>query len=150
MDWTLYVITDRRWGRSHLEVARAAIEGGATAIQLRDKRLSDRQLLARAGRRPGNADLVAVLGTEQDTSGTSLTLATGTLTKSVYAINGNTSLPAPPPIAPGDLVTYRITHELPATDFDSLVLADYLPLPVLDATTLNQFDATASATPPTS
>ena len=45
MDWTLYVITDRRWGRSHLEVARAAIEGGATAIQLRDKEATTRELI---------------------------------------------------------------------------------------------------------
>ncbi len=49
MDWTLYVITDRRWGRSHLEVARAAIEGGATAIQLRDKEATTRELIE-AGR----------------------------------------------------------------------------------------------------
>ncbi|HIC94918.1 MAG TPA: thiamine phosphate synthase [Anaerolineae bacterium] len=45
MDWTLYVITDRRWGRSHLEVARAAIAGGATAIQLRDKEATTRELI---------------------------------------------------------------------------------------------------------
>ena len=45
MDWTLYVITDRRWGKSHLEVARAAIEGGATAIQLRDKEATTRELI---------------------------------------------------------------------------------------------------------
>ena len=47
MDWTLYVITDRRLsrGRSHLEVARAAIEGGATAIQLRDKEATTRELI---------------------------------------------------------------------------------------------------------
>jgi thiamine-phosphate pyrophosphorylase len=47
MDWSLYVITDPRLsrGKSHLEVMRAAIEGGATAIQLRDKEASTRELI---------------------------------------------------------------------------------------------------------
>jgi thiamine-phosphate pyrophosphorylase len=47
MDWTLYVITDAKLsrGRSHLEVARAAIEGEASVIQLRDKEATTRQLV---------------------------------------------------------------------------------------------------------
>lgn len=38
-DWRVYVITDsqRARGRSHLEIAEAAIRGGATAVQLRMK-----------------------------------------------------------------------------------------------------------------
>jgi len=38
-DWRVYVITDaqRSRGRSHLEIADAAIRGGATAVQLRMK-----------------------------------------------------------------------------------------------------------------
>ncbi len=46
MDCTLYVITDAKLspGRSHLEVAQAAIEGGASIIQFRDKEMSTRQL----------------------------------------------------------------------------------------------------------
>lgn len=36
-------------GRSHVDVARAALEGGATAIQLRDKAASTRELLELAG-----------------------------------------------------------------------------------------------------
>ena len=38
-DWRVYVITDARHarGRSHLEIAEAAIRGGATAVQLRMK-----------------------------------------------------------------------------------------------------------------
>jgi thiamine-phosphate diphosphorylase len=44
-DPTLYLITDERLsrGRSSVEIARAAIDGGATAIQLRDKHLSARE-----------------------------------------------------------------------------------------------------------
>lgn len=47
MDWTLYVITDSKLsgGRSHLEVAQAAIRGGATVVQLRDKEATTRQLV---------------------------------------------------------------------------------------------------------
>jgi thiamine-phosphate pyrophosphorylase len=50
MDWTLYVITDAKLsrGRSHLEVAQAAIEGGASIIQFRDKEMSTRQLVETA------------------------------------------------------------------------------------------------------
>ena len=44
--WRLYVITDAAIarGRSHAAVARAALAGGADAIQLRDKSASTRAL----------------------------------------------------------------------------------------------------------
>jgi thiamine-phosphate pyrophosphorylase len=44
--WRLYVITDERLGRgrSHLQIAEAAIRGGADVIQLRDKTASSRRL----------------------------------------------------------------------------------------------------------
>lgn len=44
--WHLYVITDEllSQGRSHQEIARLAIEGGANVIQLRDKTASSRKL----------------------------------------------------------------------------------------------------------
>lgn len=60
-NWRLYVVTDERFGRSHLEVARAAIAGGAGAVQVRDKSAPARRLyeaavemsrLARAARVP--------------------------------------------------------------------------------------------------
>ncbi len=46
MDLTLYVITDEKigLGRSHLELAEYALKGGATAIQLRDKQKSGKEL----------------------------------------------------------------------------------------------------------
>jgi thiamine-phosphate diphosphorylase len=44
---TLHVLTDRDWsrGRSMFDVAKAAIDGGATVIQLRDKKASTRLLV---------------------------------------------------------------------------------------------------------
>jgi hypothetical protein len=95
-----------------------------------------------------NDDLATALGLELDTSHCSLTVVVGTLSKSVYAINGNTSLTAPIQVAPGDAVTYRFTYHLPTTDFDGLSLTDFLPLPIFDATSLTTFDATVSTTAP--
>ncbi len=50
LDWTLYVVTDKALagGRSHAEQARAAILGGATVIQYREKVGNTRQLIAEA------------------------------------------------------------------------------------------------------
>jgi thiamine-phosphate pyrophosphorylase len=44
--WRLYVITDEQLGRgrSHLQIAEAAIRGGADVVQLRDKTASSRRL----------------------------------------------------------------------------------------------------------
>lgn len=46
LNWHLYVITDEvlSRGRSHVEIAKAAIAGGADVIQLRDKTASSRKL----------------------------------------------------------------------------------------------------------
>ncbi|MBP7410617.1 MAG: thiamine phosphate synthase [Methanoculleus sp.] len=50
MAYDLYVITDEEIGRglSHAELARRAVAGGADVIQLRDKRLSGRDLFEAA------------------------------------------------------------------------------------------------------
>ncbi|MFN2226536.1 MAG: thiamine phosphate synthase [Anaerolineae bacterium] len=47
VDWALTVITDRRTAgsRSILEVVRAAIRGGATVVQLREKEATTRQMI---------------------------------------------------------------------------------------------------------
>lgn len=47
LDWSVYVITDRRVAgeRDLLAVMQAAIEGGATVVQLRDKSATTRELL---------------------------------------------------------------------------------------------------------
>ncbi len=50
MAYDLYVVTDEQIGRgrSHADLARLAVAGGADAVQLRDKTLSCRDLLAAA------------------------------------------------------------------------------------------------------
>jgi thiamine-phosphate pyrophosphorylase len=52
LNYTLYVITDTTLsgGRSHEEIARLAIEGGADVVQIRDKKSSAQDLVA-AGKR---------------------------------------------------------------------------------------------------
>lgn len=50
VNWSLYVITDAKLshGRSHLEVIRAAIAGGATVVQYREKTAPTRQMIEEA------------------------------------------------------------------------------------------------------
>lgn len=47
VDWALHVITDRRAAgeRSILDVVRAALRGGATVVQLREKEATTRQMI---------------------------------------------------------------------------------------------------------
>ena len=71
---------------------------------------------------------------EADGSGASVQIARGTLTKSIYAINGSTSVPNPLRVAPGDQVTFRLRYSLPSSDFENFYIMDYLPLPVFLST----------------
>lgn len=47
IDWSVYVITDQRMAgeRSILDVVRAAIRGGATVVQLREKEVTTREMI---------------------------------------------------------------------------------------------------------
>jgi len=69
-------------------------------------------------------------GVEEDDSAASISIVSGGLTKSIYAVNGSTTLPAE--LAAGDLVTYSLEYELPTSDIETLTLIDYLPLPVFE------------------
>ena len=63
----------------------------------------------------------------------------GQLTKSVSAVNGNTSLPSVVSVEPGDLVTFHLEYTLPTSDSDSLVIYDFLPLPIFDVANAGSF-----------
>ncbi|MDB5387650.1 MAG: hypothetical protein JWM11_3296, partial [Planctomycetaceae bacterium] len=85
---------------------------------------------------------------EDDTSGASVQIARGTISKTIYAINGNTTLPSPLQITPGDTVTYRLTATLPSSDVENFTLSDFLPLPIFNASELGAFDDVTSAAVP--
>ena len=89
--------------------------------------------------------------TEADTSGAGLEIAKGTLTKTIYAVNGSVCSPQPctsVQIAPGDTVTYRIYYTLPTSDVENMYFIDYLPLPVFYANTVTAFDDVISSAAP--
>jgi len=82
---------------------------------------------------------VVASGKEADTSSAEFQIDTGTAKKEFYRINGadpagNTH------IAPGDLVTFRLTYFLPTSDVELFSLTDYLPKPVFDALSVTTFD----------
>ncbi|HVP13737.1 MAG TPA: sortase [Phycisphaerae bacterium] len=86
-----------------------------------------------------SGDLLTVTNTanttgfsEADTSATSVRIAFGSLTKTVYAVNGDTGYDLADGIATGDDITFRFVYTLPTSDFETLVLTDYFPLPIFD------------------
>ncbi len=85
-----------------------------------------------------------------DGSTSESTLATSVLReKEVYALNGDTSVPSDIEIAAGDEVTFRLRYQLPTSNLESLVLTDFLPLPIFDASEVSTtFDPTISGDPP--
>ena len=93
------------------------------------------------------ADLSSLGASEADGSGAGVTIPRGALSKTIYAVNGSTSLPAPLEVFPGDTVTYRLRYTLPTSDFEDLLLTDYLPLPIFDAAEVTVFDASSGGAP---
>ncbi len=78
-----------------------------------------------------NPTTLAPLGnSETDDSNTLLIVQQGGLSKSIAYINGVAPGAGTPEILPGNTVTYRLTYEMPSTDFEDFVVTDYLPLPV--------------------
>ena len=59
--------------------------------------------------------------------------------KSIWARNGSVGvIGSPAQFAADDDITYRLMVELPSSDFSDMSIGDYLPLPVLTATSLTQ------------
>lgn len=86
--------------------------------------------------------------TEADTTSASFAIVAGVLSKGIYAINGNTVLPTPLQLTPGDTVTYRLQLTIPSSDIEDLQIDDYLPLPVLLASEVTTFSDVVSAAAP--
>ena len=100
------------------------------------------------------ADLTTPTGqSEEDTSHAWSRVPTTTFAKTVYAFNGSTAgqpLPTTTLVTAGDTLTYRLRYTLPTSDFENLLLTDYLPLPLFDVTDagtdITGFDAATSGT----
>ncbi|MEM1246735.1 MAG: LruC domain-containing protein [Acidobacteriota bacterium] len=93
-------------------------------------------------------ELQATAATEADDTAAGVKLVFGSISKSIYAIDGNTSFAQPIEISPGDEITYRLEVTMPSADFENLVLSDYLPLPVFSAPEVTQLLSQADATVP--
>ncbi len=84
-----------------------------------------------------------------DSSEASDQIDTAKGSKKIYAVNGNTTVPDPVYIAAGETITYRLKMEFPINSFSDLNITDYLPSPLLDASTFSaNFDPSLDATPP--
>ncbi|MCS6879953.1 MAG: isopeptide-forming domain-containing fimbrial protein, partial [Chloroflexaceae bacterium] len=94
------------------------------------------------------ANLAATGATVSDGSAASASVGRGALSKSIYALNGSTTLPNPVQLAPGDTVTYRLQLILPTSDAEDLRLVDYLPLPIFPVTTFTFDPNIAGSIPP--
>jgi fimbrial isopeptide formation D2 family protein/uncharacterized repeat protein (TIGR01451 family) len=66
---------------------------------------------------------------ERDDSSAGVGMETGSVAKSIYAVNGSQAF-SPMNLAPGDLVTYRVQYLMPLSRFEDFRLTDYVPLPV--------------------
>ncbi|MEI6158382.1 MAG: SdrD B-like domain-containing protein, partial [Roseococcus sp.] len=82
-----------------------------------------------------------------DQSGAGVTLPVSDVSKSIYAINGNTAF-TPGPVSAGDAITFRLKLDMPLTGAHDVQLRDYLPLPVLKAISGMSFtDLVSGSTP---
>lgn len=88
------------------------------------------------------ATLAPTGSTVTDTSSATVIIVSGTLIKSIYAVNGSSSFSTPVKVAAGDSVTYRLQYTLPTSDEEQLSLSDFLPLPVFTASSVGTFDDT--------
>jgi fimbrial isopeptide formation D2 family protein/uncharacterized repeat protein (TIGR01451 family) len=90
----------------------------------------------------GTPTQLGTVGT--DNSGTSVTIANGVQTKTVFAIN-NTQIPTQGvadtvfSVQAGDRITYKLTYTLPISSFEDLVLIDIPPLPVMQVGSAGQY-----------
>lgn len=97
-----------------------------------------------------NSDLTPTGSREDDDTAASIVIQRGLLEKTVYAVKGVVCNPQPctsVQVGPDETLTYRLHYTLPTSDFEDLYLADYLPLPVLDATTVTTFDPSTCGVP---
>ena len=85
--------------------------------------------------------------TESDTGSASVQIEGPAISKSIYALDGDQALVGEPIVA-GHTITYRIQFDMATADFENLVITDFLPLPLYDATEITTLSTTATGTSP--
>ncbi|MFO0957005.1 MAG: hypothetical protein U0800_05995 [Isosphaeraceae bacterium] len=95
-----------------------------------------------------NATLRPTGNSVTDDSHAEVVISSGSLEKTIYAINGDTGVPGNPHVKPGDAVTYQLHYSLPNSNFNDLILDDFLPLPIFAATSVTAFQSIVSAASP--
>ena len=91
--------------------------------------------------------LSPALGSTSDNTIVESTVAKPSVAKNFYAINGSTTLPSPIKVSPKDDVTYILTYTLETGDFRNLIITDFLPQPLFDATSIASFISITSGLP---
>ena len=83
---------------------------------------------------PGFVDEAKLNITQQfDSSAANIVIPRGGFEKTIYAVNGTLVAPgAEVKVNPGDDVTFRVNYTLPNSDSDSLVIEDFVPLPIFN------------------
>lgn len=116
---------------------------GATTATLRFRSVIDADYRCPVGAPAVNSDdritndvtvtgtLVPLGVTVSDSSSARVEIVAPDVTKSVYAVNGDTADPGTT-ITPGDLVTYRLRAALPITNSFNTSLTDFFPLPTFE------------------
>ena len=81
-------------------------------------------------------------------AGAQVTIARGSLTKTIYAVNGDTHFDTPVHVSPGNSLTYRLTQTFPTSRTDDFKIIDYLPLPVFYASGVATWDGDFTGSAP--
>gem|GEM_PF-5879188 len=89
-------------------------------------------------------DTPACSMTGVDGSDAEVVMPVGGVDKAIFAVDGAPVGSSPVHVTPESAVTYRLTYQLPNSDFNDMVLEDYLPLPIFDAGDPDHDPATAN------
>ncbi len=126
------------------------ITGGAPEITLTYQATVDQSYDNAAPVLASDALNNQVIATYDLTAGASACTDTSSSTVEILPVNINKDIVAPQAFyEPGDVVTYRLSMQVPSGDTNGVVFIDYLPLPVLDATTVSTVFGTDIQTSPT-
>jgi len=105
-----------------------------------------------------NSDLATTSNSVSDGSGASVQIIAPSLQKDIAYINGcapddtlfgGGACSFPISVSAGDVVTYSVAQTLPSSDFENLVISDFLPLPVFQVNSVNAVPLASFSNPAT-